>query len=215
MSLRSVLIPVAAFAVTVTGASAFNSELLHKAGLSDGQISAFEEAKELRQAGDFDGARDVLEEAGIDESVMERLRNTMRGHHNAVKMAIESNDFEAFREASEGSPLADIINTKEEFARFVEAHNLIKNGDKETAREIFDDLGIKGLGFHHKIFKHNKEPHFFDQLTTEQKNELKAALESRDREKVRELLDSYGIELPEKGKDPNFGRMMHKEKNHN
>ncbi|OGG41791.1 hypothetical protein A2837_01085 [Candidatus Kaiserbacteria bacterium RIFCSPHIGHO2_01_FULL_46_22] len=215
MNLRSVLIPVAAFAVTVTGASAFNSELLQKAGLTEDQISAFEEAKELREAGDLDAARDVLEEAGVDEGVMERLRDTMHGHHKALRAAIEDNDYEAFREAIEGSPLADIINTEEEFERFVEAHNLIKNGDKESAKEIFDDLGIEGPGKHIKMFNGDKEPPFFEQLTDEQKEELKAAFESRDHDKVKELLASYGIELPEKseGKGFGFGRGMHKEMN--
>lgn len=206
---------MAAFAVTVTGASAFNSDLLQKAGLKDEQISAFEEAKKLREAGDNDAARDVLEEAGIDGDVMERLRDTMHGEHEAAQTAVENNDYDAFLKAIEGSPLADIINTKEEFTSFVEAHNLMKNGDRDAAKEIFDELGIKGPrdGEHGGRMGDGKEPPFLDQLTDAQKTEIKAAFEARDHDKVKELLTSYGIELPEKaeGRGFGFGRGMDRE----
>ena len=47
--LKEIFIPVAAFAVTVTGASAFNADMLDKLDLdlTDTQISALEEAHEL------------------------------------------------------------------------------------------------------------------------------------------------------------------------
>lgn len=206
MNIKSVLIPVAAFAVTVTGVSAFNSDLLVKAGLSDEQIDAFEEAKELRESGDKDGARDVLKEAGIDETVMDKLRGAMREKHSAVKEAVESNDFEAFKVAVAGSPLAEIIDTKEEFAKFVEAHNLMKDGNREGAKTIFDELGIEGREGHGgPMSGDGKEPPFFEKLTDEQKTEIKAAFEARDHDKVKELLTSYGIELPEKAEGHGFG----------
>ncbi len=206
MNIKSVLIPVAAFAVTVTGVSAFNSDLLVKAGLSEDQISAFEEAKELRESGDKDGARDVLEEAGIDESVMEKLRDVMKGQHSAVKTAVENNDFEAFKAAVAGSPLADIIDTSEEFAQFVKAHNLMKDGNKDDAKSIFEELGIKGPAGHGGPMNgEGKEPPFLESLTDEQKAEVKAAFEARDHDKVQSLLKSYGIELPEKSEGEGFG----------
>ena len=214
--IKTFLIPVAAFAVTVTGASAFNSDMLRRAGLTDEQVSAFEQAKELRQSGDTEAARDVLVAAGIDESVMGRVRAAMgessfkfkHGRDSEVQAAIEANDYSAFRLAIAGSPLSDIINSEAEFALFVEAHNHIKAGDRDSAKAIMEDLGIT------KDKKHDgkkrgpwggKDPAFMASLSEEQRVELKAAFEARDHEKVREIMEAAGIEKPGKGKGFGLG----------
>ncbi len=164
MKLKTALIPIAAFAVTVTTASAFNTDVLEQAGLSDDQISAFEEAKELRESGDREGARDVLVEAGIDEETMHSIREAMKEfrdeRRDAVHEAVENEDYDAFLEAIAGSPLADIIDTEEEFKSFIEAHELMQAGDREAAKEIFDELGLerpKGRG--HGPMSGGKGPH--------------------------------------------------------
>ncbi len=41
MNAKSLLIPIAAFALTVTGAQAFNGQILQEAGLIEDQIVAF------------------------------------------------------------------------------------------------------------------------------------------------------------------------------
>lgn len=139
---KAFLIPLAAFAVTVTGASAFNQEVLEEAGLSDEQISAFEAAHELRQEGNRDGARDILVEAGVDEETMHKVRESMREHReanrDAVKEAVDNNDYDAFQDAVEGSPIAEIVDTEADFEQFVKAHDL-----REEAREIMEDLGFE------------------------------------------------------------------------
>lgn len=217
MNIKSVLIPVAAFAVTVTGASAFSPELLEKAGLSNEQISAFEEAKELREAGDKDAARDVLVAAGIDEETMQKIREAMREAHDeyrvAIRTAVENNDYEAFLVAIDGSPLAEIIDTEAEFASFVEAHELMEGGDRESAKEIMDDLGIQRLeGKGHFIHKWGDgEPPFFSDLTDEQKAEFKEAVEDHDHEKVKELLEEYGVDLKVRGEGKGFIKMKWKD----
>lgn len=74
MQSKSLLIAIAAFAATAGSVQAYGgSELLQKAGLTAVQISAFETAREKRQAGDMTGARDVLVEAGVDENVLHSL----------------------------------------------------------------------------------------------------------------------------------------------
>lgn len=147
MKATSLLIPVAAFAVTATSVSAFNPDVLQEAGLSDEQITAFAEARELKQDGDRDGARDVLIEAGIDQETMESVREAVREHRTerreAVGEAIDNNDFTAFQTAIEGSPLADIVTTEADFELFAEARALKEAGDREAAREILDELGIE------------------------------------------------------------------------
>lgn len=151
---KALLIPVAAFAVTVTGAQAFNSEVLEKAGLTETQISAFEQAHELRKEGDKEAARDVIAEAGIDLDTMHAVREAMHEHRHemrdAMHEAIENNDYGAFLEAIADSPLADIVTSEEDFDLFVEAHNLRQEGEHEAAREIMEELGFEPKEGHMK-----------------------------------------------------------------
>lgn len=146
------MIPAAAFAVTVTGASAFggNWYLNDELDLSDSQIAAFEEAQEIREAARED-AKGVLEDAGIDEETMQELHQKMRTIRDDARevthAALEGGDYEAFVEAIAGSPLADVITSEADFEKFVEAHELRQDGDFESAQEIMDELGVEGRGF--------------------------------------------------------------------
>jgi hypothetical protein len=147
MEAKALLIPLAAFALSATGVSAFNSEILEKAGLTEAQISAFEEAHELRKDGDKEKARQVLQDAGIDLSTMESVRDAMHAYKETMRTAIDTavlnNDYQAFLKAIEGSPLADIITTEEEFKLFAQAHELHEEGEHQKAREIMEDLGVE------------------------------------------------------------------------
>jgi len=116
--------------------------------------------------------KDMLEAAGItrediesarEESMRERLTQAvadgkltqeeadakiadMQAHqerHDAVRVALENNDYAAFQSAVAGTPLADEV-TAENFSKFVEAHKLMESGDHEGAKTIMDELGIKG-----------------------------------------------------------------------
>ena len=163
MNAKTLLIPIAAFAVTVTGASAFNGEVLKEAGLNDDQISAFEEARELRKEGDKEGARDIIIEAGIDQDTMESVREAMKAHRDEMRSAIDTavanNDYEAFLTAIADSPLADIITSEEDFKLFSEAHELKEAGDREGAHAIMEELGFEKPMFgHHRGHKGMGKP---------------------------------------------------------
>jgi len=76
-----------------------------------------------------------------------------------VKEAITNNDFEAFTTAvGEDSKFGQQI-TEENFSKFVEAKQLIEDGNKEDAKAIFEELGIDGYrmghygGFHKSVIK--------------------------------------------------------------
>lgn len=150
MQAKSLLIPIAAFALSATGVSAFNSTVLEKAGLSQEQISAFETAHELRKEGDRDGARTVLQEAGIDLETVESVRKALHEHHHEMKSAldeaVEQNDYDGFLKAIEGTPLADIVNTEEDFALFAQAHTLHNEGDHQAAMQLMEELGFAAHG---------------------------------------------------------------------
>ena len=84
---KSILIAIAALALTATGAQAFSGDALVEAGLTDSQLAAFEVARELRAEGDTDAARDVLVEAGIDEKVLEQVRSALSSKRPTVTAA--------------------------------------------------------------------------------------------------------------------------------
>jgi hypothetical protein len=78
---------VAAFAVSLTSVQAFgNQEFLTKAGLTDEQVVAVQEARELRKGGDIVAARDILLEAGITVETIHTLREAHHAHRQAKRM---------------------------------------------------------------------------------------------------------------------------------
>lgn len=150
---KQIVIPVAAFALTAVGASAFtggtnwlsNSDL----DLSDSQISALEEVQEIRTSA-REEVQMVLEEAGLDQAKMKEIheaaRESQKDTRQAVETALAENDYEAFLVAVADAPLAEVITSESDFIKLVEAHELMESGDKEGALAIIEDLGIKGFG---------------------------------------------------------------------
>jgi hypothetical protein len=197
MQSKSLLIAIAAFAVTATSAQAYvGTRYLAAAGLTTAQQSALEEARTLRRQGDTEKARDVLLEAGLDEDTMESLREAARAAHEAMHKAIDDEDYEAFKDAIEGTPLADIITTEADFKLFVKAHTLRKEGEHEEAKEILDDLGVsmpQGKGG--KGFFGGHGP--LADLSDEQRDALRAARQANDEETVKAILKEAGIDEAE------------------
>lgn len=156
--LKQILIPVAAFAVTATAASAFNADMLEHIDveLTDNQISALEEAHELRISGaDREEVRAHLEEAGIDRStmheIMEATREVRDTQREAIKTALDNDDYDAFLTAIADSPLADAIDSEADFETFKEAHERKEAGDFNGAEELLAELGIeRPIGHGHR-----------------------------------------------------------------
>lgn len=143
------IVPVAAFALIATTASVFAGSFLttdySSLGLTDKQVSALEEARTVREEA-HDKAEKILSNAGIDQTVMQKIHTAMhdqrKQQHETMQKAIESNDYTAFTDAVNGSPIADTINTKEKFEKFVEMHNAITSGDTDLANTIREELGL-------------------------------------------------------------------------
>lgn len=64
-------------------------------------------------------------------------------NHKAIISAIETGDYNIWREAVGDRPITEKI-TEENFSKFVEMHNLIEEGNFEEARAIGEELGVKG-----------------------------------------------------------------------
>ncbi len=203
MKSKPFLIAIAAFAVTATGVQAFQgTQILEKAGLTEEQIEAFETARELRESGDFKAARDTLLDAGVDEDTMQSVHKAMHEQRDAIKDAVEAADYEAFKTAVAGTPLAEAVDTEDDFKKFVEAHELREAGKWPEAKAILDELGIEppermpGKG-------HGKgmmgKPDFLDELTDDQREALEVARKANDKEAVKAILNEAGIERPARG----------------
>ena len=153
MYAKSLLIPIAAFALSATGVSAFNPDVLQSAGLTDDQISAFEDARELQQEGKLTKARDVLKDASIDVHTMELMRDAVQAKRasmrDAIEVAVEANDFTAFKKAVSDSPLSDIVTSKEDFALFSQALTLHKQGEDEQVEALIQELGFEPIHKQH------------------------------------------------------------------
>lgn len=200
---KSLLIAIAAFAVTATGAQAFvGMRYLEEAGLTSVQIDALKEANELRREGKQSEAKEVLIEAGIDEEAMDALRKAAHEAKEAMHEAIEANDYAAFKEAVADSPLDDIITSEADFKLFAEAHSLREAGKHDEAKEIFDELGIKGP----REMGRGEGP--LAELTDEQRDALRAAKSANDEETVKAILKEAGIDEELMSKHHGFGKML-------
>lgn len=148
--IKQIMIPVAAFAITATGASAFTSDRLTEIDLdlTSAQVEALEEAHELRVAGaERESVRAVLDEAGFDRESLRAVRSQVREYRQTVraeiKAAVAAEDYEAFLAAAAGTKLADAVDSESDFERLVEAQALREAGDKEGAKAIMTELGIE------------------------------------------------------------------------
>lgn len=181
-------------ALTTTSVSAhYNEDILKEAGLSNDQIEAFQEAHELKQAGEWQAARDTLLEAGIDEEVLRSLRAAKREvraeHREELKVILEDEDYDAFLAYAADKPIGDIVTSESDFELLVEAHVLRQNGDREEARQILDDLGFERREGHGgKLMRAWRE------LSEDEREALRVAKSANDKETVRAILREAGVD---------------------
>jgi DNA-directed RNA polymerase subunit N (RpoN/RPB10) len=114
-------------------------EMLDAAGITrnDLQAAMREGAKErLSQA----VANGKLTQAEADARLADMAARDAK--HEAIETALKNNDYAAWAAASVGTPMADKI-TEANFAKFVQAHTLMEQGNRDGARAIMDELGIE------------------------------------------------------------------------
>jgi len=193
---KSLLIAIAAFAVTTSGAQAFMGvNYLDKAGLSPQQTEAFTHARELRLQGKANAARDVLLAAGIDEKAVVSLRQAAREARQALETSIAQKDFAAFKLAVKGTPLADIITTKADFLHFSEAVALKQGGQHSEASDIFIKLGVKGHGPFGNHYGRGMQSDLALKLTSAQRDAFEVAKQANDKEIMQQILREAGLDL--------------------
>ncbi|MCA9358947.1 hypothetical protein KC926_01945 [Candidatus Kaiserbacteria bacterium] len=191
MQSKSLLIAVAAFALTATGVHAYGGSVLSRAGLSEKQVSAIQEAQHLRQEGDLKAARDLLAEAGITEEVLMSIHQAAKEVRSEMRQALIDGDWEAFKVATEGTSLGDSILDEDDFKLFQEAHALRMNGEWEEAADILEEIGVDVDKKYHYQRKVRKG--FLDQLSDEQRAALQVARQANDRATMQAIFDEAGI----------------------
>lgn len=113
--------------------------------LSEEDQAVVEQARELREAGNHDEAKSLLEEAGIQPP--HRSQKGERGEGNseqreAVKAAIQAGDFAAFQEVAGETRFGGQI-TEENFGTLGQIHELREAGDREGARALAEEMGLE------------------------------------------------------------------------
>ena len=63
--------------------------------------------------------------------------------HTAMMTVIEQGDYDAWKELMDGKGRITEVITADNFAKFVEAHELARSGDLDGAKEIREELGLR------------------------------------------------------------------------
>ena len=118
--------------------AASNSPLTEK--ITEDNFVRFVQAHQLReQARQIEedlGITDIGGRGGRGEGMCPNSQN-----HQAIMAALDSGNYQAWKEAVGDSPLAEKI-TEDNFGRFVQAHQLRQSGQFDEARQIEESLGI-------------------------------------------------------------------------
>lgn len=194
MQSKSLLIAIAAFAVTATGVHAYGgTKVLTRAGLSEEQVSAIERAQELRGMGNLTAARNKLAEAGVTEETLLSIRRAAKETKDSMRQALRDGDYYAFKEAVSDSPLGDIITSEADFEQYRKAYDLRVAGEWAEAHEILDELGVDV----YKQRKHQRESRagILQNLSDEQHQALMVARQANDHPTMQAIIDEAGVEF--------------------
>ncbi len=132
MQSKSLLIAIAAFAVTASGVHAFSSPAAaQRAGLNKEQVRALSEARELKESGDLTAARDKLVEVGITEDSLLAMRLVAKENRAAMQREGRHN-FSTRKYDRE-----DLTDIQREALRVARSNN-----DRVTANAILEEAGI-------------------------------------------------------------------------
>lgn len=166
--------------------------------LTDEQKVTLEEAKKLKEAGDEEGAKTLLDKAGI--KLPERPFKIMMSEE--VKNALEVGDYDAWKKAvtaqDPNSPLLSGITDEAKFQALVKVHAAMETGDVESAKKIAKEAGLKMPMGHHK----GKGMMFLEKdLTDEQKVQLKEArklMKNGNEEGAKKIFEELALPMPPK-----------------
>ena len=131
------------------------------------------------------------------EQQMGKHKFKQEGPHLEMIKAIESNDYDSWLKLmTEKHPEKIADFTQENFKKIVEIHQLMKSGDKEGAKKLMDELGLKMGPGHKGKFKPFKG------------EDIKKAIEANDYEQWLELMTKNHPEKSEKFTEELFNKLV-------
>lgn len=95
--------------------------------------------------------------AGKMEAAHARPPRLTKEQRETMRTAIEQRDYNAWKEVLGDRPITKKI-TEDTFATFCDALDKLRNGDKEGAKQLFDQLGLKKPRPHGHQQKHHPLP---------------------------------------------------------
>ncbi len=109
--------------------------------VNEATFSVLVQAHQLAEAGDREAAKELLQENDIK-------RPGRRGHgpKKEVREAVANGDYQAWAELLADKPNAEEFVNEATFATLQEAHALAEAGDKEGAKALLEEAGIKRPG---------------------------------------------------------------------
>ncbi len=116
----------------------------HFSVINEGNFSSLMEIHNLRESGDREGAKALMDELGLEPpKKMRRMqkKENRQERRGEIKEAFASGDYSTFLEVAPDKLKEKV--TEENFQLMVKAHELREAGDHESAKAIMDELGIK------------------------------------------------------------------------
>lgn len=108
--------------------------------INEDTFNTLKQAHALHEAGDDEGAKALLDDAGIKPM---GERGGMHEEMSAAHDALENNDYNAWAEAMANHPNAEEFVNENTFNTLQEAQALREAGDNEGAKALLEDAGIK------------------------------------------------------------------------
>lgn len=165
--------------------------------INEGNFAKYVEAFNLRESGDLDGAKAIMEELGIKEpprggGMMKGL-NLPEEDMTTLELAIENTDYNAWKtvmEKVDNDRIREYL-TEEKFNLIVRAHKLQASGDRAGAKTLLDDSDIPGfmLMFGEKMHGDRGET---DSMDESKQAALMAAYSSSDFASWKALMEERG-----------------------
>lgn len=120
----------------------------------------------------------------------------------AVQTALDDQNFEAWRQAEEAkgnTKILAVIDTQEEFNRLVEAHKLMRDGKRDEAIKLFQELGLSHKG-NREAARSNVG------LNNAEKDAVHAALQKGDYSTWKTLMEKRGGHILQYVNEGNFAQ---------
>lgn len=119
--------------------------------ISESNFAKYAEAFKLRESGDVEGSRAIVEELGLKDPG-EKVGDGAHGMpvskdtRDAIESAIKNADYNAWKVAIENLPQQDKAEsaTEDQFNILVEAYKLKESGDMDSAMKLLRDNNIPG-----------------------------------------------------------------------